>query len=367
MLFFCGSSKRSTRPSHVPLLEVIEYFDLEYRYSGTSGTVDIQKDGRSILFAVGSKRVFIGDRIVHLVDPVYEEGGVLYVPSDGVDAIMKNLLHRTPRWIYAEGSFSADRLSAQPRSQSKRTTSGLPPRHRYEIQAIVIDPGHGGKDPGGMGYNNVREKDIVLGVAKEIERLLKSQGTGKLIVMTREDDSFVSLEERGRRANEIDPEKNPIFVSIHANVSYDSKSMGYESYFLSLHPLDETARDVASRENAVLNFEVTNYDNYLQEIINRIVDIEYRRESMKLAGYIQERMKTAIGKESVDRGVKSAFFYVLKAAKMPSVLVEIGFVTNKEEVARLKSSEYKKRVAEGVVEGIDLFVKRFLKTEGFTQ
>jgi N-acetylmuramoyl-L-alanine amidase len=186
-------------------------------------------------------------------------------------------------------------------------------------------------------------------------------------LITREKDEFVSLEERGKIANDTDPDENTIFISIHANASFNKSTFGYETYFLSLDPIDEAARDVASMENSVLTYETDDYSDYLTEIINRIVDVEYRRESMKLAENIQKSLRGTIGNDSADRGVKSAFFYVLKASKMPAVLVEIGFLTNKDEVLKMIQSDYQKRIARGIAEGINDFILLFRKTEGFTK
>ena len=131
--------------------------------------------------------------------------------------------------------------------------------------------------------------------------------------------------------------------------------------------LNEEARDVASMENSVLGFEIENYNEYLKQIINRIVDIEYRRESMKLAQYIQSGIEVSLGNETTSRGVKSAFFYVLKAVKMPSVLIEIGFVTNSRESQNLLNPQYTDKIANGIADGIVQFTEVFSESEGFTK
>jgi N-acetylmuramoyl-L-alanine amidase len=168
-------------------------------------------------------------------------------------------------------------------------------------------------------------------------------------------------------ANSIDPGQNPIFISIHANVSFSSKARGFETYYLSLEAVGDDAREVAMRENSVLDFEIEDTDDYIGQIINRLVDIEYRRESMLLAEKIQEGIEGYVDSGSINRGVKSAFFYVLKESKMPAVLVEIGFLTNEEEAALLQQSEYQKRIVRGVADGIEAFVTVFDETEGFTK
>ncbi len=206
-----------------------------------------------------------------------------------------------------------------------------------------------------------------MGVAKELNRELKRRLRDKDILLIRRDDTFLSLEARGEVANSIDPEKNPLFISIHANVSFTPSTKGYESYFLSIDSSDEKARDVALRENSVLEFEVENYDDHLIEIINRIVDIQYRRESMLLAEYIQNGLEKKLGNDSENRGVKSAFFYVLKSSKMPAVLVEIGFVTNEREAINMLQKDYQRRLARGISDGIEDFINTFHKSNGFTE
>jgi len=365
----------------VPLMKVVEYFDLDYQFSSTIGTFTIEQQGKSMIFLLGSNEVYVGDRIVHLKEKVTLDGEQIIIPADGVDLIMNQLYgkdkEKAMSWSFNGSVFTeAEKVAARkaygrprentvPDSKRRRRSPGR--KSDYEIKTIVIDPGHGGKDPGGIGYHSIMEKDVVLEVSKELEKELHRRFSNKEIIMTREDDHFLSLEERGEIANVVDPDRNPIFISIHANVSFVPDTYGYESYFLSIDPFGEKARDVASKENSVLYFEIDNYNEYLKEIINRIVDIEYRRESMLLAEHIQKKLGAAVSAESVDRGVKSAFFYVLKSAKMPAVLVEIGFVTNRDEALRMLKQEYQKRLIRGIADGIEDFVTDFRQTKGFTQ
>lgn len=371
-LFFSGSSYReeTAEPEHVPAAQVIEHFGFDFEFNPGHGTLEIKYLKNSILFLIGTNEVFINSRVEFMRDRAFLKDDQVLIPSDGVDMVIIHLVRKKLPWVYSNGIFTVIKTGGTERKQASRLKSKRTEALRsyaYEIQAIVIDPGHGGKDPGGIGYNDINEKDIVLDVAKEVKKELMKEFRGKEIIITRGKDIFISLEERGEIANAIDPSKNPIFISIHANVSFNSNSSGYESYFLSLTPFDETARDVAVMENSVLHFEIENYNDYLKEIINRIVDLEYRRESIKLAEFIQNRLSGTVGLKSTDRGVKGAFFYVLKAAKMPAVLVEIGFVTNKEEALNMLKSDYQKRLAKGIAEGIGDFITTFRRTEGFTQ
>jgi N-acetylmuramoyl-L-alanine amidase len=365
---------QNTAPK-VPIMRIVEHLDLDYQFSSATGAMRLEQDGVVVTFVLGSGEVYTEDRVFHVQGAVQSVDGIIAVTGEGVDILIRQLFDRSVRWRYEGDVFSLDEGrngnavrgrpgSTSPPSTAKRTyDSG---GKIGDIEAIVIDAGHGGKDPGGIGYDSVREKDIVLAVARELDKELRRRFRDKEVVLTRRDDTFISLEDRGSFANRIDPGKNPIFISIHANVSFSKNVDGYETYFLSLDSFGEEARDVASRENSVLDFEIEDAGDYIEEIINRIVDIEYRRESRLLAQYIQGGIERRVNGESKNRGVKSAFFYVLKESKMPAVLVEIGFVTNGEEAQRLLQPDYQRRMARGISDGVEEFIAAFSKSEGFT-
>ncbi len=374
-IFSAAASQNEAGRKDIPLTAVAEALKLDYQYSPTTGTFWIDAGSQGIIFINNSNKVYIGNSIVYLRNAVRISNEQPTVEADGVDQVLQAVYGKAVSWEYNESVFTLDSVSknrpvrrtvqkGSGDTASKRSTRA---RTGYDIGTIIIDAGHGGKDPGGIGYKGLKEKDIVLPIAKELKKELKRRLRGENIIMTREDDRFIPLEERGRIANEVDPSRNPIFVSVHANVSFTPGTSGFESYFLSIDPFGEKARDVAQKENSVLNFEIEDYNEYIQEILNRIVDIEYRRESMRLAGNIQRRLRGTIGGQSEDRGVKSAFFYVLKASKMPAVLVEVGFVTNKNEALNLQTSEHQKKIAKGIALGIEDFVNDFRESKGFTE
>ncbi len=374
-VFSAAAPRNQAGRQDVPLTAVVETLNLDHRYSPTIGTFWIDTGSDSIIFISNSNRVYIGNRIAYLKNPVRNHDDRPTVEADGVNLILQEVFGQAVPWKYNGSVFTLDSGSKnrpeEPPGQNRTNTAApkrsVRSRTDYEINTIIIDAGHGGKDPGGIGYRGLKEKDIVLGVARELEKELKRRLKGETIIMTREDDHFIPLEERASMANEVEPSRNPIFVSVHANVSFTPGTSGFESYFLSIDPFGEKARDVAQKENSVLNFEIEDYNEYIQEILNRIVDIEYRRESMRLAGDIQRRLRGTIGGQSAGRGVKSAFFYVLKASKMPAVLVEVGFVTNKNEALNLQTSEYQKKIAKGIALGIEDFINDFRESKGFTE
>jgi N-acetylmuramoyl-L-alanine amidase len=372
----------STDKGYVPLLMVIEYFDYDYRFAAATGTLTIYHGNGSMTYVIGSREVYAGDEVLFLQKQLELREGVIYAHPETVDMFVFQATGRHQMWSFdgqafsmkAAGSRNVDRkpgsasAGATTAARRQRESRGSKSSNEIgDINTIIIDAGHGGKDPGGIGHNQLYEKDIVLDVAKELRKDLHRRFRRKEILLTRSDDTFISLEDRGEMANSIDPGKNPIFISIHANVSFSSKTKGYETFYLSLEAMGDDAREVAARENSVLDFEIENSDDYVSEIINRLVDIEYRRESMRMAEYIQEGIERYVDSGSENRGVKSAFFYVLKESKMPAVLVEIGFLTNEAEAELLQKDEYQKRIVSGVADGIEEFITAFEETEGFTR
>jgi N-acetylmuramoyl-L-alanine amidase len=353
----------------VPVRLLAERLGLRSEFNPVSAVIELDRGGKTAHVAPGTGAVYLGQRVVFLREQVVSYGADVLLPADAVDLLIGYFQGKPFRWSYEREVFSVQTAPAplpRPGGQAQPGPKPTGGSRQYDVRAVVIDAGHGGKDPGGVGHGGVKEKDIVLDVALELQRELRKRLGEREIVVTRDRDVFLTLEERSEIANKLEPEKNPIFVSVHANVSLDVKADGFESYFLSLDSYDETAREVASMENSVLSYEMENYGSHLKDIINRIVDIEYRRESYLLAGKIQNGLSVSAGREQ-DRGVKSAFFYVLKAVKMPSVLVEIGFVTNRDEVKKMLTPDYRKKVARGIAEGIADFVDTFVRTEGFTK
>ncbi|HXD72612.1 MAG TPA: N-acetylmuramoyl-L-alanine amidase [Vicinamibacterales bacterium] len=213
------------------------------------------------------------------------------------------------------------------------------------VSRIVIDPGHGGHDPGAMG-NGVSEAELVLDIALRVEKLLSKQ-PGTEVVLTRKTDDFVSLAERTALANR---ESADLFLSIHANASEDGSVRGIETYFLNFAN-NLSAAAVAARENAASGQSMGALPDFVKAIaLNNKLD-----ESRDFATYVQRSMiekLRATNKTTKDLGVKQAPFVVLIGAAMPSVLAEISFVTNPQEAKLLKSSAYRQRIADALFAAI---------------
>jgi N-acetylmuramoyl-L-alanine amidase len=213
------------------------------------------------------------------------------------------------------------------------------------VQRIVIDPGHGGHDPGAKG-KGVTEAELVLDVALRLEKLLQKQ-PGVEVKMTRRTDEFIPLQERTAIANR---ENADLFLSIHANASTNASARGIETYFLNFaNNLSEAA--VAQRENAASGQTMGALPDFVKAIaLNNKLD-----ESKDFANQIQHAMieRLRVSNKTVkDLGVKQAPFVVLIGAAMPSVLAEISFVTNVQEAKLLKSSAYRQRIADALFNAI---------------
>jgi len=224
------------------------------------------------------------------------------------------------------------------------------------VKRIVIDPGHGGKDPGCRIGGRYKEKNITLSIAKFLAKELRKK-IGCEVFLTRDKDIYLSLERRTAIAN---MKKADLFISLHVNAHRSSKIHGLETYFLNM-ATDKRAVMVAARENATSEKNISD----LQTILNDLMLNTKITESSRLAHNVQEGMvvntkKTYKGIKSL--GVKQAPFYVLIGAQMPAILVEVGFLTNSRERKRLMSSKYQKRVAEGIYAGISSYIQSIDKT-----
>ena len=259
------------------------------------------------------------------------------------------VIHSKARGLHSKNKSSADLdvHEAQPRADGDRSlirALGL------KIGKIVIDPGHGGHDTGTIGPGGLEEKDVVLDVSRRLGKLLESK-LGAEVVYTRHDDTFIPLETRTAIANQ---EQADLFVSIHANSSRDPDARGVETYYLNFTSSPD-ALEVAARENAVS--EKTVYQ--LQDLVKKIALREKIEESQEFAGDVESSLHAGLAAKSPglrDRGVKKAPFIVLIGANMPSILAEISFVSNPGDEKRLRSPEYRQRIAESLYRGIAKYV-----------
>jgi N-acetylmuramoyl-L-alanine amidase len=219
------------------------------------------------------------------------------------------------------------------------------------IRKIVLDPGHGGKDPGALGVGGSAEKDIVLSIAKKLAAKLKNE-MGVQVVLTRKNDRFVALENRTAIANAEDAD---LFISLHMNASVNGEAKGIETYYLD-NTSDEAALRLAARENGTSRKNISD----LQFILSDMTQNMKLEDSISLAHRLQKSAVSGMAKplgEVKDLGVKKALFYVLVGARMPSVLVEMFFVTNRNEGRAMSQASTQDAMVEALMRGIQEYAQ----------
>ncbi|MCS7023456.1 MAG: N-acetylmuramoyl-L-alanine amidase [Bryobacteraceae bacterium] len=245
-------------------------------------------------------------------------------------------------------------IAAKPATRNSNGDRSLTRALGLKVRRVVIDPGHGGSDYGSTGVSGLLEKDLVLDVAKRLGALIEER-LGSEVIYTRTADVFVPLEERTRIANS---KKADLFISVHANSSPVSSVTGVETYYLSLTTL-KSSLDLAARENATSERSI----HELRDLIQKIALKEKVDESREFALRVQSALSQlsiqhgAKGSSRRDRGVKKAPFIVLIGAAMPSILAEVGFLSNPKEEQNLRKGEYRQKLAEALFKGISSYAQ----------
>ncbi|MCL2190635.1 MAG: N-acetylmuramoyl-L-alanine amidase [Treponema sp.] len=232
----------------------------------------------------------------------------------------------------------------------------------YRIAAIVIDPGHGGRDPGAVFYHTingqrrlVRESDLVLTASKMLRDMLVRRYPDKRILMTRERDVFISLADRAVIANSVPVRDNEavIFISMHANAAMNRNARGFEVWHLT----PTYRRQLLDEEQFP--------DAYLRQILNLLTEESFLTEGIMLAQAILDGIDGTMGRQMPNRGLRAEDWFVVRRSNMPAVLVEMGFITNREDAILMANDASLRRIVEGVYRGITEFVTAFERTGGF--
>jgi len=232
-----------------------------------------------------------------------------------------------------------------------------PGGQRAEGRLVVIDPGHGGRDPGKIGTNGVREKDVTLQLSQRLAKVLEDRGYE--VRLTRTTDTYVSLYDRPKMANEWKGDRPvAVFLSLHANSAPTSSARGFETFFLS-DARTEDERRVAEMENESIRFDATGPsapDAGLDQILSTLRSDFLMRASHELAAVVQEHM--AQFHPGPNRGVKRAGFVVLVGTIMPAVLIETAFMSNREDARLLGTQSFQEKIAWGIADSVDEFFAR---------
>ncbi len=293
----------------------------------------------------------VGDSLVQRVRAAQRDGDTVRVVLDlaGTQAVSIFSLQDPPRLIVDVGVREARREAREPAPPAAADGELAA---RRPVRRVIVDAGHGGHDTGAIGPTRVREKDVTLAIAKRVSARLRARGFE--VVLTREDDRYVPLEERTAIAN---ARHGDLFLSIHANAHPRRDRRGVETYVLNVAD-DRYAARLAARENGALA------DDAGQEVRRILADLDAQSSaepSRRLAQAVQRQVCAGIrGRvgDVRDLGVKGALFYVLLGARMPAVLLEASFLSNRTEERRLQSAGFQDEVAASVARAVDDFAKR---------
>ena len=294
--------------------------------------------------------IVIDDKTYQMKSKLFKNNDQYYAPIDDFFNIL--LLHGADKYSvdYSKMSISLNSISKKLPEPTSMNVDLKKEKIKQKLDTIIIDPGHGGKDPGAIGYRGTKEKDITLDVAKRLAKKIERNMKIKTI-LTRDEDTFIGLRERSKLAN---AQNGKLFISIHANSAEDQRAHGFETYLIGLNK-NEAAVRTAARENAVLALEGSDVEKLTDEALIKasLFQTSFANGSERFAALVQEEMNKRL--QSRDRGVKQAGFYVLAYTSMPNVLIELGYISNPSEEKKLRSSQYKDALATSIYRAIEKY------------
>lgn len=317
-----------------PLMQICEANGVSYAWDSITYRVRLYKKGQQLTFMVNEPIIDLNGKIQGISHPVCMINGAVMVPRSVLDL---------PWW-------------GMTKKQEPEVAVRKPETKRFLIQTIMLDPGHGGKDQGAIGRNGLKEKDLVLSVCHELKNELAKRDIS--VLLTRDQDTYLSLSDRVKLTNQTNAD---LFISIHANGHRSNRAHGFEVYYLSDKVSDAT--------RAVEMIENTNGDKRVEGILPAkytnnptLWDIalsEHRRE----AGELARKINSSVEGEKIirNRGVKGSQFFVLRWVDKPSILIELGFLTNNNEESNLKNPVYKRKIIQALVRGILEYKKQYEK------
>jgi len=349
--------KNSKLLNKIDTIENNKFFSINDFLLSTGSEPYINEKTEKIVFYLDNKKIkitngitflLIDDNIYQLSSKVVRQNNEYFVHIDSFINIVNSSLQN----LSIISNSSEIIISSTAKIKNVAIKNIDIEKNKWKFSTIIIDPGHGGKDPGAVGYRGTLEKDIALDVAKRLEKKISKNMKVKT-VLTRDEDIFLKLGERTRIANE---NNGSLFISIHANAATDRRASGFETFLIGPNK-NEAAVRVAARENSVLELEgvagkkLTNEDL----IQATIAQSAFASKSEKFAALVQEEIGKRV--QGKNRGVKQAGFYVLMGASMPNVLVELGFISNLAEEKKLRSSQYREVLATAIFRALEKYEK----------
>jgi N-acetylmuramoyl-L-alanine amidase len=318
----------------MPLISICEARNIDWDYDIITKVMALSRDSQRVSLAVGSSVVIVNGIPRDIKYPVELYKGAVVIPVELKEEVFDGLFKGTC-------AITKETLAAP--GYAKK---------------VVIDPGHGGRDPGAIGRSGLKEKDAVLDISKRLARILKEAGYE--VILTRDNDTFIPLASRSRIANEAGAD---IFLSIHANANRVRSLSGFEVYYVS-QDVSDVDRALVTAENTDLEPRGTVIAAESLDLKATVWDMIYtsnRAESIDLARYLCSNARACLPARII--GVKGAPFHVLRSTQMPSVLVEVGFVSNSKEEKMLNNSFYRQEIAEAIAQGVKEYSRDYTVME----
>lgn len=392
ILFFAETDVRNDNKI-LSINEIAKVLDLKIKYDERDGRIVLISNKKRVILLLNSDYILLGEKLFFIATFIHKEQGFYYIDKKIALMIIRYFsIEKYELYVKARANNDEYRKSNENKqmflnikqelfenkgdksdisnivkdTELKNNNDNQIKSNIYitknrpkdiKIKAIIIDPGHGGKDPGAIGYQGIREKDIVLKVGLILKEKLKNKFKDIKIILTRDKDIFIPLDKRAKIANYVYGKYgNSIFISIHVNASRSSKPYGFETWYL-----------VSKQQRQIIKEGQVSNDKDVEKVLNAMLNDEIYKESKYLANNIENNLEKSIGYVSVKRGIKEESYFVIRNSIMPAILVEIGFNTNKYEAIRLTKYDYLNKIATGILKGIEEYVINYENTKGFTR
>lgn len=319
----CGASKGYVKPSarQDSIQLICEGRNIPWQWDSISQVFTFTSQGVPAKVLVGSKLVLIGSERVMLDAAIQRRDNSIIVPPDFIAK------------VFEQTGSAVSVLTPAPSMAGKYRT-------------IMVDAGHGGKDPGAIGLSGAVEKDIVFDIARRLKTGLQKMGFK--VLMTRDSDEFISLQKRTEMASQSDAD---IFVSIHANATRSRKIKGLEIYYSrALDPESDLSQHRANERSFLQRLDISGEKAVPQSIVSDMMQERKLQESGNLAEHLIR--KTAESVNASNRGSRRSGFFVIKNTLIPAILFEVGYVTNAAEAKLLLTEEYRQKIADAIAESI---------------
>jgi len=352
--------RHKNNAQYISLYDIVHKFNIDNSFDIITQRGKLYRKSSVMVYQIGLSATLVNGYLVKSGEPVIRDHGEVLIPLSICSSTLSKFFPGIDISSTRESLIARNIRDHEPDTDISGPVT-IQKTSKDRISFIIIDPGHGGKDPGAIGYGT-HEKNITLRVSRDIAHELKLRIPDTHVILTRNSDRFIELSKRTEIANKhLTNNSNGIFVSIHVNASLSKKISGFETYFLSQNPTNEEARTTATLENNVIVMENKsskgryNDVEYLEALM---LTTQIQKESSILAQSIQNSLDKKIN-EFKSRGVKKADFFVLRGTLMPAALVEIGYISHRKELQYLKKQPYQKKIAKGISDGIIRFIKKY--------